>query len=1090
MRNYPNILTLRDWLSIEPQQFENLALRHVRDVYPGYRWRSTPYSGDKGRDAVGHPKRRDETFLLRRALYWMEAKRHSRPLGSCRLDKHLVSMWSAGGTVTRLHIVASSGFAQPFKAHARAFGSDHGFVVAFSDGVSLAAWLHERPKLVRDYFGTRSAEITTKLAMVARLPSFAGVLAEAFILADDDRFDDIATVQELLVPGEKYRLIIHFSAFSAADRLSRLDLRWPVPTSRAQVLSTSLLRRGLRLVDTKVDPILEFEFRYLGQSLPPLQLVDRETGAQMQIALDVQDSRRFVPELVGERSESTVIELARKVNGSRSGKPAVVAITGRAGAGKSRVASEARDDARRNNVTVKMLTFGTDEDSNEDQWIRFFGWLFGVSNNVFFLSERKLVESALEKMDATADVDTRRWSRVIRLIAHMVKARTLVEELFADGTVEARYFGLMVERALAQRAQGLLVHLEDAHHLSTRLITPLWLLRRVLRPPSRLHVLVTLTARNDETVTQTAIGNFLGDGAGLQEFEVKDFGERDAQTFVRKALRVAPELVSEENYFVSEVIRRAGTNPFALTQTVESILASDEAFERRADLGVVIIQNSRELERALESVPEGVREILRERFKRLVDRPAGRTLFEILLMAAVLGRGASVRLIERALKLRDSRTLLKQLVQLGYVKDVRAARLELAHDIMAESLLRQNARGAAAKKLAEVIDVRRRASATVEQRARIYFHAGRRYYRKSWTLLTQVVRAANTVENYSQILASASMIDTIAKTSRNATDVDRDLEAKIAGAYGHSGRTSVAIVRYRAAAEAWEPTAATNVEAQLEYLRLRIQLANQHSTRGEIEQALTIAQDALDILTTSHLPLPSRSRADVLSFGLNRMGAMHKVVEEFDTAVRLFQESLEISRGISKHYLMSNCLTNLATIHARTDIVRARAAVNEAIAITAAHLGHKGRRQVMVDTCKACVDCFESNDASSRLALRTTFMRAREAGYFGQITGALLPYAYFSLRADKVADAEWASQIVLDYCSKSEDWFARLFGRYYLAVCYVGGGQVRLAQTFARSTLKLTRDARVLASPVCRALRNLGRTGAIERDSLLPFTRV
>jgi tetratricopeptide (TPR) repeat protein len=778
------------------------------------------------------------------------------------------------------------------------------------------------------------------------------------------------------------------------------------------------------------------------------------------------------------------------IEGARSGKPAVVAITGRAGAGKSRVAAESRDDARRKNLTVKMLAFGTDEHSNEEQWIRFFAWLFGVSNNVFHLNERRLVEASLEKMDAVADADERRWNTVIRHLAHMLKARTLVDDLFDEGTVEARHFRLMVERALSQRDHGLIVHLEDAHHLSTRLMAPLWLLRRVLHPPSRLHAVVTLTARNDETVTQTAIGNFLMDRAGLKEYELDDFGEQDAQAFVRGALRTAPELISEENYFVSEVIRRAGRNPFALTQTVESILASDEAFERRRNLDIVIIQSSVELEKALQSVPEGVREILRERFRRLVDRPAGRTLFEILLMAAVLGRGASVALIERALKIRDSRAMLKQLVQMGYVKNVRAARIDLAHDVMAESLLRQKARGGAAAKLAEIVDAQRRPSATVEQRARIYFHAGRRYYRRSWTLLTQVVRAANSIENYSQILASAPMIDTIVETGQKRGIDDRDIDAQIAGAYGHSGRTSVAIARYQAAAAAWEPAATSDVQAQLEYVRLRIQLANQHSTRGEIEQALTIARDALDLLATSRLPLPSRSRADVQSFALNRMGAMHKVVEEFETAVALFRESLEICRSISKYYLMSNCLTNLATIYARHDLKGARAAVNEAIEITAKHLGHKGRRQVMVDTCKACVDCFESNDAASRFALRTTFIRAREAGYFGQITGALLPYAYFSLRADKVADAEWAANIVLDVCSTSEDWFARLFGRYYLAACYIAGGQTRLAQTFARSTLRLTHDTRILASPVAHALRDIMRSGAVRQDSLVPFTRV
>src|SRR5205823_6012029 len=152
------------------------ALLHVRSVYPEYKWRQTPYSHDSGRDAVGKHRKPMNPVLFRNALYWMEAKRHSRPLGRCRLDKHLVSVWTAGGDVERLHLVASGGFAQPFKAHARSFAKEHDFVVAFSDGVSLAAWLYDRPRLVREYFGSRAAVVEPKLAVVARLPSFLGVL--------------------------------------------------------------------------------------------------------------------------------------------------------------------------------------------------------------------------------------------------------------------------------------------------------------------------------------------------------------------------------------------------------------------------------------------------------------------------------------------------------------------------------------------------------------------------------------------------------------------------------------------------------------------------------------------------------------------------------------------------------------------------------------------------------------------------------------------------------------------------------------------------------------------------------------------------
>ena len=1085
MRNYPNILTSHDWLALHPKLFEKLALRHVENIYPEYTWRPTSYSKDLGRDAVGTPRWRKHQALLRDALYWMEAKRHSRPMGRCGLDKHLVSVWTAGGDVKRLHLVASGGFAQPFKAHARSFAKDHDFNVAFSDGLSLAAWLYDRPRIVREYFGAHATVVEPKLAMVARLPSFLGVLAEAFILADDDQFDDITTVQQLLVPGEKYRLIVHISPFSAEDCTRTLDLRWPVQKRSVDLLGADALRKGVSLTQARREPVLEFEFRYGGGALAPLLLVDRRDGQHLSIDIDVQPGRRFLPKLVGANAESTVITVGKRVQGARAGKPSVVAITGRAGAGKSRIAAEARDIARRNGVRVKVLVFGTDERLNEEQWIRFFAWLFGISKNVFLLNERRLVESRLKKLLESSHGE---WKKVVRHLAHMLKVRRIDDRLFGS-TPEAQHFALLVERAIAQQDMPLVLHLEDAHHLSTRLTQPLWLLRRLLAPPSRLRALVTLTARNDETVEQTAIGSFIAAKEGLLEYEVHDLSEADATRFVRESLRIAPELSSEEGYFVSEIIDRVGTNPFALTQTIESILASDAAFEQRLDLGVVILREPAELENALKAVPEGVRQLLHRRFQRLVKLESGRTLFDVLLMAAILGRGASVSLIEKALNLRKPAVLLAKLVRLGYLKNVRSVRLELAHDLMSEALLRQDGKANAATMLARAIDAQRRPPVTREQRARVYYHAGQRFYRKSWSLLTQVVDEEGEKENYKPILSCAPMIDAIAKYDERAFAIDWRINARIAGAFGHSLKTSLALARYAAIAESLRVAAGHDSEAQLKFLEMRIQLANQHSTRGEIVSGLSVAAEALEIARTSRLPLSDRSRASVVSFALNRMAAMHKVVDEYDDAVRLFRESLEICRRISKHYLASNCLSNLATLYARRDVDAARETINEAIDITKRHLQAKGRRNIMVDTAKACVDCFESNDAAARFALRNCFIQAREGGYIGQISGALLPFAFFSLSAGKLDDARWAAEIVLDVSSRSEDWFARLFGRYYLAICYLVGGQTKLARAFARHTTTLIRDARVRASPVSGALRALARGTSLDMRAVVLSTR-
>src|SRR5262249_22524483 len=124
-----------------------------------------------------------------------------------------------------------------------------------------------------------------------------------------------------------------------------------------------------------------------------------------------------------------------------------------------------------------------------------------------------------------------------------------------------------------QFEEPVLIHIDDAHHLSRRQLRPLYLLRHLIESSDALPFCLIITARNDEPVRDKSFAHFvssleLADLALFDLIDLPDMTAEDAKELVVTTLRW-PELLAQDSKTLAMIVQRAGTNPFFLMQTLD-----------------------------------------------------------------------------------------------------------------------------------------------------------------------------------------------------------------------------------------------------------------------------------------------------------------------------------------------------------------------------------------------------------------------------------------------------------------------------------------------------------------------------------------
>lgn len=320
------------WQHVSAAGFEDLALEHVRDLYPEFTWRSTSLSADGGKDAIGELRDLGEGLS---EIYWMEAKHHParRSIGKYTLDTHLVSTFFSRG-VRRLHVVTSGTLSPNFIIRADAFSREHGFAFAYTDRESLEAWLSSRIDLIQRYFGDEAEQT---IAALASLPPTRAVFARALLLPESDALAVTSVAATCLLPGKKFRLVVMLSLAGRITRPgTRLRLSWAPPADRVSLLAP-VGRGGHELeLDPLHDIVASVPFRLLRYGRDPLPdptLSFADGTAPVAVELRVStDLPRLASPFVGKEARTSLLALRRMLREEvANGRPRLVVCRGRAG---------------------------------------------------------------------------------------------------------------------------------------------------------------------------------------------------------------------------------------------------------------------------------------------------------------------------------------------------------------------------------------------------------------------------------------------------------------------------------------------------------------------------------------------------------------------------------------------------------------------------------------------------------------------------------------------------------------------------------------------------------------------------------------
>jgi Tetratricopeptide repeat/AAA ATPase domain len=1022
------------WQQLTPPEFEELAIEHVRDIYPECSWCCTSLSRDGGKDAVGEVLNlRDEIA----EIYWMEAKHHpaNRSIGKYTLDTHLVSAFFSRN-VKRLHVVTSGLLSGNFIHRADSFSKEHGFIFAYSDQEAVEAWLASRRDVVEKYFGRAASDVL--LALENARNSSHSVFARAHLLADNDGLNSSAVPVPHLLPGKKFRLAVSVSIAAKISHQSLpLRLKWDVPPQRVALLTPVDVSAGDVLTfDPLKVPIVSIPFRLLSFSRdrlpsPVIYSSDGEELASPELG-GTKELPRLTSPFVGGVARQELLGLKRLLReGVSLGRPQLVVCRGRAGSGKTRLAEELRDDAQLLGFTVRSVELTSTPSSQEERWRLLFRWLFGLEHNPFELPEEEVISTRLARLNIGSD-DGKVFETALR--AFLVSG-VYTEEFFNLDLPTGRRLADAVRSALGGRFERpVLLHIDDAHHLSRRQLRPLYLLRHLIETSDSLPLCLIVTARNDETVRDNSFEHFvdaleLTAFLGFRVIDLPDMTVEDARELVVTTLRW-PELLAQESKTLALIVERAGTNPFFLMQTLDHLAVDHETVAFGYGDGYFLIDIPA-FKRALRELPKSVRDILSQRFAGLLRRGEDRLLMALAAIS-IIGRRAPKRIVSRALSQPVSAGDVGRLLSLGYLADASGQHLELAHDLLAEALRGRPEARKVASSLASSIRAKADRALTEEQRAAVYYAAGARYYRDSWEITRRIVEKRSRRQEYLSLPPFFERLERIASASKGMT-FDADLTWLAAIAEQHCGNTHAALLRFLKIKEIAEEELPDNAERYIDSL---IEVGNQHLLRAEPTSALRNIAAALEVLGDPELELPPKTRLWLTALAHNRYGAVLHLLERHGEALEHFDSALRAAAAEPPNdYLLSHTHWNLASLLRFGDPEGALDHFRKARRVWREKLRERERLRVMLDCSEAYSACLNQNTSLARSRLRAVAADASEKGYLFQACDALLCLSACSLAAEEWQDAKRTLLRALDFTVAAENLRSRIFITHYLSVC-------------------------------------------------------
>lgn len=1021
------------WHQLTPAKFEALAFEHVRDVYPDCSWRSTSLTADGGKDAVGEALNfRDEIA----EIYWMEAKHHpgNRSIGKYTLDTHLVSAFFSR-VVKRLHVVTSGSLSGNFIHRANLFSEEHGFIFAYSDEDAVEAWLASRHDVVQRYFDSAASDVLR--ALEQSQDSTRCVFARAHLLADNDSITSSSVSVPHLLPGRKFRLVVSVSVAARMPPESvPLRLKWSVPPQRVSLLKQVDPDSGDVLTfDPIKEPIVSIPFRLLsfGPNQLPGPTIHSADGTELaSLPLSgTSELPRLTSPFVGDVARQELLRLQRLLRDDVSiGRPRLVVCRGRAGSGKTRLAEELRDDAQLLGFSVRLVELTSTPSSQEERWRLLFRWLFGLEHNPFDLPEDEVIRRRLARLDLGLDEKGRLETSLSAFLTDGVYS----EELFNLDLPDGRRLADAIRVSLGSRFEKpILLHIDDAHHLSRRQLRPLYLLRHLIETSDSLPFCLVVTARNDETVRDTSFEHFvsgleLTGFSGFHLIDLPDMTLEDVRELVVTTLRW-PELLAEESRTLSLIVQRAGTNPFFLMQTLDHLAVDHGTVAFGHGDGYFLIDIPA-FKRALRDLPKSVRDILAQRFAGLL-RHGERHLLLILAATAIIGRRAPRRTVSRALTQPISAHDVGRLLSLGYLADASGRHLELAHDLLAEALRKRPEARKVASRLASSIKGKRGQGITEEQRAAIYYAAGPRYYQESWKTTRHIVEGRSRRQEYLSLPPLFERLESIASASRTVV-FDANLTWLAAIAEQHCGNTYAALQRFLKIKEVAEGELPNNAER---YIDAMIEIGNQHLLRAEPTPAIQSITLALEILNDPALRLTTKVRAWLKALADNRYGAVLQLVERDREALEHYNTALVVAADSGNDYLLSHTHWNLAALLRFNDPDGALYHLRMARRIWDEKLRQRERLRGMIDCSEAYSACLMQNTPLARARLRAVAADASEKGYLFQACDTLLCLSACSLAAEEWQDARRTLLRALDLTVTAENLRSRIFVTHYLSIC-------------------------------------------------------
>jgi len=1021
------------WRQLKPADFESLALEHVRDVYPNCLWRCTSLTNDGGKDAVGEFRDLREEIS---EIYWMEAKHHpaSRSMGKYTLDTHLVSAFFSR-TVKRLHVVTSAKLTDNFIHRADLFSKEHGFVFAYSDDKAVEAWLSLRHDIVHRFFGSGSAKVLAALEE----PNGSGraIFARALLIADNDSVSSSALPALHLLPGKKFRLVVSVSVASVIPReMTPLRLVWDVPPQRASLMADrqSSSPEGI-VFDPAKSPIISIPFRLLTFNNSPLPAPSIRSADGTEIAsLTLQGTPelpRLTSPFVGGIARHELLRLKRVLRDEVSlGRPRLIVCRGRAGSGKTRLAEELRDDAQLLAFTVRSMELSSTASAQEDRWRLLFRWLLGLAQNPFDLPEEEIIKKRLARLDLGRDEQAKLEKALTSFLTYGAYSEDLFNLQLPTGRRFAEAIRIFLSISFGERV---LLHIDDAHHLSRRQLQPLVLLRHIIETSDSLSFCLILTARNDETVRDNSFAHFVG-GLELAQFpgfdfiDLPDMTVDDAKELVVTTLRW-PELLAEESKTLGLIVERTGTNPFFLMQTLDH-LAVDRGTVAFGHGDLYFLIDIPAFKRALRQLPNRIRDILAQRFAGLLQR-GERQLLRALAATAIIGRHAPRRLVNRALRQPLSTREVGRLLTLGYLADASAQSFELAHDLLVEALRERPEAQQVASHLASSIRKKEIRGLTEEQKGAIYYAAGRRYYEESWQVTRHLVESRARRQEYQSLPPLFERLERIAAVSRTIM-FDAKLSWLAAIVDQHCGSTYAALQRFLKIKEDAEKVLPQNPERYIDSL---IEIGNQHLLRAEATPALQNISEALEILNDSALQLSAKDRSGLETLAHNRYGAVLHLLERHEEALEHFKIALAKADGTGHHYLRSHTHWNIASLLRFSDPDVSQHHLQTARGIWNEKLDGRDRLGILIECSEAYVECSAHNTHLSRARLRAIAAQASEKGYMFQACNALLCFASCALKAEQWLEAHQVLLRALDQTVSTEDLRSRIFVTHYMSIC-------------------------------------------------------